>query len=127
MQSDGNLVLYDGETALWDSDTRGKGESPYHVIMQDDGNLVLYDAHRAATWSSDTTTSSGEDPRAVLQDDGNLVIHDGNRVAIWETRTGSWLRSSCVHHLNTGLNAINCKEKAQVVCQKGRQYFTKTI
>src|SRR5690348_16651097 len=40
MQTDGNLVLYQGTTALWNSGTQGHAGAT--AIMQTDGNLVVY-------------------------------------------------------------------------------------
>lgn len=43
MQSDGNLVLYAGSTALWAS---GTDENPNaYLALQNDGNLVIYSQH----------------------------------------------------------------------------------
>ena len=39
MQTDGNLVLYNGNTALWYTATGGTGTN--RVVIQNDGNLVL--------------------------------------------------------------------------------------
>ena len=122
MQTDGNLVLYDGETALWASHTQWEGEPPFHVIMQDDGNLVLYDNLRNATWSSETR---GKNPHVVLQNDGKLVIYDGNRDALWSNGTKSLDNARmlhCAHYLNGNLKGLDCKggRKAEVVCQKGK-------
>ncbi len=42
VQEDGNLVAYSRGTALWSSDTNGRGGSGTHLQIQNDGNLVLY-------------------------------------------------------------------------------------
>ena len=56
-QGDGNLVLYDGGTPLWASNTDGK---PVGVcIMQDDGNLVIYARGGQPIWASDTWQHPG--------------------------------------------------------------------
>jgi cell wall-associated NlpC family hydrolase len=53
VQTDGNLVLYDGNTALWSSLTGGTGSA--HITMQTDGNLVVYnDATGAVEWDTGT-------------------------------------------------------------------------
>ena len=128
MQKDGNLVLYDGQTVLWKSDTFRVGESPYHLIMQSDGNLVLYDKNRKPTWKSD---SSGANPTALLQNDGNFVVYDGD-TAIFQSKLDAQFEEGrfekrCVHLLNTDLNDISCKgdKKSEVVCQKGKAILFK--
>ncbi len=84
-QDDGNLVLYDGGTALWASGTDGR---PVGVcIMQGDGNLVIYARGGDPIWSSDTWQHPGS--RLVVQDDGNVVIYRPDGTAVWATNT--WL------------------------------------
>ena len=51
MQSDGNLVLYDGSTPLWSSGTHGNAGAT--LWLQDDGNAVVY-ADPRPLWASGT-------------------------------------------------------------------------
>lgn len=83
MQSDGNLVLYQGSTALWASNTGGPGR---RAVMQSDGNLVIYSGS-TAVWSSGTDGYGAS--RLVLQDDANLVIYRKG-VATW-SRFGGYV------------------------------------
>ncbi|HTU84918.1 MAG TPA: hypothetical protein VMF57_05050 [Solirubrobacteraceae bacterium] len=83
MQSDGNLVLYDGAgKPLWASGT------DHHpgawATMQTDGNLVVYPPSGHALWASKTNGDRGS--YLALQSDGNLVIYDGSK-AVWDTAT----------------------------------------
>jgi hypothetical protein len=83
MQGDGNLVLYQGSTALWASNTAGSAAT--EAIMQGDGNFVLYSSSGAALWASGTNGNSGAD--LVVQNDGNVVIYSAAGAALWSTGT----------------------------------------
>ena len=80
-QSDGNLVLYDDQTAtaLWHTGTGGT--SAGQALMQTDGNLVVYDATGMQRWISGTSGNPGA--RLVVQDDGNLVIYSATGTPLW--------------------------------------------
>ena len=82
MQTDGNLVLYKGATALWSSQTDGHPGA--YVVMQTDGNLVVYSAAGQALWDSQTHGYSGA--YLILQDDGDAVIY-GSGEQLWATAT----------------------------------------
>jgi murein DD-endopeptidase MepM/ murein hydrolase activator NlpD len=86
MQTDGNLVLYRGQTARWQSVTSGSG---HRLVMQTDGNLVMYNPANAVAWHTNTRASNAN-PRLVVQDDGNVVVLHNNTAA-WNTgtRTGA--------------------------------------
>ncbi|BAY93818.1 MULTISPECIES: CAP domain-containing protein [unclassified Tolypothrix] len=72
MQSDGNVVLYNGNSQpLWATNTWGI--QPRELIMQTDGNLVLYDSSGSPKWASDTWNNPGAFFK--IQDDGNLVVY----------------------------------------------------
>ncbi|CAA6656526.1 unnamed protein product [Spirodela intermedia] len=82
MQSDCNLVLYDGG-AVWASGTNGRATN-CRATMQSDGNLVIYTGNRPV-WASNTNGGTA-DYVLILQPDRNVVIYDGSR-AIWATGT----------------------------------------
>jgi hypothetical protein len=77
MQSDGNLVEYNGATAKWASDTATAGSS---VIMQADGNLVIYSSG-VAKWQSGTSGNPGA--YLYLADNGVLTIDSSDGLVIW--------------------------------------------
>jgi len=80
-QGDGNLVLYQGSTALWSTQTFGPG----WAAMQGDGNLVIYSSDGTPKWNSQTWGHPGA--YLVAQNDGNVVIYASNGVALWSTNT----------------------------------------
>jgi PKD repeat protein len=80
MQTDGNLVVYGPQGAVWASHTGTPGTV---VIMQTDGNLVAYSPTRAV-WHTGTGTNPGA--RVVLQNDGSLVLYRANGTVAWATK-----------------------------------------
>jgi len=87
MQTDGNLVVYDGGRALWASRTQSAGAS---LAIQQDGNLVVYDIYGSPRWAS-RTPGAGQG-FLVMQDDGNLVLYAAHGAA-WATGTYARARS----------------------------------
>ena len=83
MQSDGNVVLYGGQSVLFQTHTAGHPGSVLRI--QSDGNLVLYSVAGKALWSD--RVFCGNNARLVLQGDANLVEYAPNGKAVWSTRT----------------------------------------
>ena len=83
MQSDGNLVLYQGSTPLWASNTVGSGADK--AILQGDGNFVLYTSSGAPVWASNTAGNTGA--YLNVQNDGNVVIYSASGSVLWSTNT----------------------------------------
>jgi hypothetical protein len=83
MQSDGNLVLYQGGTALWASNTVGSGAD--EAILQGDGNFVLYTSSGTPVWASNTAGNTGA--YLNVQNDGNVVVYSASGAALWSTGT----------------------------------------
>jgi hypothetical protein len=83
MQYDGNLVLYQGGSAIWA--TNNSGSTGYAAVMQNDGNFVLYDVTQRALFSSGTWGHPGN--RLSLQNDGNLVVYNSAGGAVWASNT----------------------------------------
>lgn len=73
LQSDGNVVLYKGEKALWATGTNR--QDVYGIFVQKDGNLVAYRGGERAAWASGTNGRGGRDTFLIMQDDGNLVLY----------------------------------------------------
>jgi len=78
MQTNGNLVLYKGSTALWA--TRTSNHRGAFLAMQTNGNLVLYYG-RTPLWS--TRTGGFSVKFFAVQNDSNLVLYDTSSRAIW--------------------------------------------
>jgi hypothetical protein len=92
LQDDGNLVLYEGSTPHWHTNTWNLPpfSKPVKAVMQHDGNFVLYSALGQPAWHTNTWEKGGD--RLVLQDDRNLVLYRSDNVAVWHTDT--WVRST---------------------------------
>ncbi|WP_100492888.1 LysM peptidoglycan-binding domain-containing protein [Mycobacteroides abscessus] len=82
LQDDGNLVLTEGGSPVWASDT--SGHSAGRAEVQSDGNFVVYDNGGGALWSSNTEGRT--DVKLVLQDDRNLVLYSGAD-SVWSSGT----------------------------------------
>jgi hypothetical protein len=58
MQTDGNLVIYNGSTYIWDSGTWGNPGA--YVEAQYDGNVVIYRPDRTPIWWTSTVFRGGD-------------------------------------------------------------------
>jgi hypothetical protein len=89
MQQDGNLVLYQGAIAVWDTKTWNLPVFARPVVakMQNDGNFVLYTQGGNPIWATGTDNHPGA--RLVLQDDRNLVLYAPGQPpgALWVSNT----------------------------------------
>ena len=83
IQDDGNLVVYEGSTALWAANT--SGHLPGYLIMQSDGNLVFYGPDDSVIWQSQT--SGYPNSHLNMATDGNLIIYQGSTV-VWQSGSG---------------------------------------
>ncbi len=83
MQSDGNLVIYQGGSATWQSRTGGNQGA--YAAMQTDGNFVVYSSAGLVLWHTRTNGNSGAFGR--MQSDGNLVIYNSDSQPLWDART----------------------------------------
>ncbi|CAF3987540.1 unnamed protein product [Rotaria magnacalcarata] len=95
MQRDGNLVVYTSRdfspvNAQWSSNSTGKGQEPFRLIMQDSGNLLIRDAKNQLIWSTRTAGKGVKPHYLVMQIDRNLVLYDGHHQPIWASNTTKW-------------------------------------
>ena len=91
LQSDGNLVLYDGapgQNPIWATGTWNlpADRRPTHADMQSDGNFVLYNDANQPAWAAGVF-GTFISPYLEVQDDGNLVIYHNGRTPIWASGT----------------------------------------
>lgn len=82
MQADGNLVLYQGDSALWSSQTNGTGAN--FAAFGLDCRLAVYQGG-ASLWSSGAPSVAG--CNLALQNDGNLVIYSPSGSPVWTSNT----------------------------------------
>lgn len=80
LQSYGNLVEYNGTTAVWANADWGPGPNTY-LTLQNDGNLVLYSAS-GAYWSTGT---GGQEPSPTQSDYDTPLSADASQVAETDT------------------------------------------
>ena len=83
MQLDGNLVLYQGGTALW-SNNRAH-TSDFSAVMQGDGNFVVYDLASIPRFATNTSGNPGA--WLALQNDGNVVVYSSGGAPLWASNT----------------------------------------
>lgn len=83
MQGDGNLVLYQNGSPIWNSGTQGHPAAG--LYLRQDGNLVISTGMNRILWSSGT--SGNTDAYILVQDDGNVVIYRQGGIPVWSTNT----------------------------------------
>lgn len=81
MQNDGNFVLYNRQTVIWQSDSAGLG---FMLLIENSGNLAILNPDRKRIWASNTEKNS---ECLVLEDNGNLALYDIEGRPVWATNT----------------------------------------
>jgi hypothetical protein len=81
MQTDGNLVVYQGDTPLWHTGTNGTDASHARLI---NGRLSVRRPSGSVLWQS---TGSAAGAFLSMQSDGNLVIYRQNLTPVWNSQT----------------------------------------
>ncbi|MST33432.1 hypothetical protein GHK86_11970 [Acidimicrobiaceae bacterium USS-CC1] len=84
--TDGNIVEYCGQSAVWSTNTGGHA-GDYLIVQASDGNVVAYTSGNSPLWSTGTSGYSGDILK--LQTDGNLVVYKGT-TPLWAR---SWIQS----------------------------------
>ncbi len=95
MQRDGNFVVYTSSdfspvNAQWSSNSTGKGQPPFRLIMEDNGNLIIRDRNNVQIWSTHTAGKGAKPHHLIMQIDRNLVLYDGYHQPIWASNTTKW-------------------------------------
>jgi hypothetical protein len=85
VQGNGDLVVYHGARAIWQSHTTHTGRRNF-LVLDSGGNLVLYRADHKVLWTSRTLHRAAT--HLVMQDDGNLVLRTASGRAVWSSGTG---------------------------------------
>ena len=83
MQTDGNLVIYDGHKPLKAWGTTNAYGPLFLELQAADGNLVQYLWNGHPVWSPNKTPGA----YLVMQNDGNLVLYTANNFALWSSMT----------------------------------------
>jgi hypothetical protein len=88
-QTDGNLVMYHGGTAVWAINcwsTCSDGfYPPGQTIMQSDGNFVVFNSSSTVVWMSST---SGSGAYLAVRNDGEVVVYSANGASLWSSIHG---------------------------------------
>ena len=80
LQPSGNLVLNQGATTLWASNTTGA----YAAEMMSGGDFVLWSSSSKQVWS---TGARWGDAHLAVQNDGNVVLYTSDGTPRWATNT----------------------------------------
>lgn len=112
LQSDGNLVLKDGEAIIWIADANQpysatlhpkKMREPLQFVISNSG--FLYDPSRRRLWIAESTHSTDKslwyNTYMTVQDDGNLVIYDQAR-AVCAGRVSVSFPGACANPSKSG-------------------------
>jgi len=87
LQNDGNLVLYNGNTVAWTTNTTNSAAAKF--ILQNDNNIVLYDVNSQPLWNSQTA-NTGVIPNITIPSmltlqNGGLKLIDSSGAVLWST------------------------------------------
>eukprot|EP00672_Neobodo_designis_P016378 CAMPEP_0174849576 /NCGR_PEP_ID=MMETSP1114-20130205/16644_1 /TAXON_ID=312471 /ORGANISM="Neobodo designis, Strain CCAP 1951/1" /LENGTH=249 /DNA_ID=CAMNT_0016083947 /DNA_START=32 /DNA_END=778 /DNA_ORIENTATION=+ len=109
LQADGNLVLYEGESAKWASGTDGKEVTG--AAVADDGDLVILNGEEKV-WSAGVEGAE----KWQLTDDGTLVAVDAEGVQ-------KWTSDPSAYSLRTRSAVVAQKAPVGVEVEEGKTYY----
>jgi hypothetical protein len=91
MKTNGNLAVYKGSDAIWQSHTAGTG-SDNRLVLKSSGELVIYTSSNRVVWSSHTASanSSTRPTRLVMKTNGHLVLYTSSGKPIWSSVKGKY-------------------------------------
>lgn len=89
IQTDGNLVEYQGSHVLWSSGTGGHPFGQYFACLLNDGNLIVETSGGSWLWQSGTGGHATANYRMVLQNDANAVIYSPSNAVLWADNASS--------------------------------------
>ncbi|MBS2037330.1 hypothetical protein JST97_20245 [bacterium] len=87
-QSDGNIVLYDGNRPIWNTSTNNQGAK---LLLDGNGFLRVAGGNGQVIWTGNGSGSWGN-YSLCLQNDGNLVLYresGGGATPVWASQTGA--------------------------------------
>lgn len=87
-QSDGNIVLYDGNRPIWGTSTNSQGAK---LLLDGNGFLRVAGGNGQVIWTGNGSGSWGN-YSLCLQNDGNLVLYresGGSATPVWASQTGA--------------------------------------
>jgi hypothetical protein len=108
IQSDGNLVIYNGGNAEWASNTDAFG--PASFLFGTDGNLGVYMGfgHFANPDRVFQTYTYGlSNPFLAMQDDGNLVVYSEQGAPVWSSKNPHPQTTCGVLNIGEGLTPMS--------------------
>lgn len=89
MQADGDLVLLEGSTMIWNTGTGGNPGAS--ARLDNDGRLVVTSADGAELWSNGARSVGA---RLVVKPDGRVYEISADGEAVWSSRPPSYLASA---------------------------------
>ncbi|KAI0512224.1 hypothetical protein KFK09_012862 [Dendrobium nobile] len=102
MQKDCNLVLYENDDAIWESNTSEMGIN-CSLVLHSNGELHIFSDVGAPVWRTETSQLNGK-YALVLQPNGNVVVYGS---PIWSTGTHTQRKAMNVPPTNSAPNFEN--------------------